>query len=289
MMSAYFREMIVYSKHDMKETIRLNHWKLLLVVVLFLLFYLDYLTQLRNLYEDGVAERSFLSAIIYIFHGMKEYVPSDENKFEIPYTWLGIQIYLGYLIGNYTKTDMQGIGQQYLVRSVHKSCWMIGKTIYVLVNVILFYGIGYLTIFITSVLSGSSITAFHVEQAGYICGVDYSVLSRMDFVVGILILPILTSFAISEIQLVLSLIMKSIYSFGIICINAVLSAYFLRYYFIGNFSMIVRSLKVVGDNTMFGLRCFVPAYAIMINITLILIAYLSGIHTLRKYDYLSRS
>lgn len=237
------------------------------------------------------SEASFSDIITFIFHGMKIFIPGKGIKFEIPITWLSVQLFIAYLIGDYINQDMTVYGLQYIIRSKHKYYWFIGKITYCIMNVFLFYTIGYIVVMLFSLFFGTMSFEFHFDVCAGVAETNILGLNHTDLLLGITVLPILTSIVLSIGQSVLSLFVKPIYSIIGIVIYVSASAYYFSYALIGNYAMIVRSQKVVANHPFFAMNYtgIDPKYAIIMECGIICVLYIVGILALRKYDYIEKS
>ena len=278
-------------RRDVVNSIWLNKYKYLFTEVLFLLFCAYFEMNYVSLANAGYIENnaSLGDIILFIFHGMKVYIPSPGIKFEIPITWLACQIFVAYLTGNYINQDMTTYGQQYIVRSTHKSYWLVGKMLYCVISVFSFYCIGYITVFVYSLITGDPSVALNFDICAYVSETNIELLSRSDLIIGIIVLPILTSIVLSIGQMTLSLWIKPIYSIISIVVYVCASAYYFSYLLIGNYSMILRSKKIIAANSFITSDGIDPIVAIIVNCVLLVIMYLICLLKLKKHDYIEKS
>ena len=278
-------------KRDIVNSIWLNKYKYLLTVVLFLLFCAFFEMNYASIANSGYVsnEASFGDIILFIFHGMKVYIPAPGIKFEIPVTWLSCQIFVTYIIGNYIRQDMTTYGQQYIIRSTHKSYWFIGKMLYCVICVLLFYCVGYMTVFGYSLIARNPSFVLNFDVCAYVSETNIEILNQIDVVLGIVILPIITSIVLSVGQTTLSIWIKPIYSIIIIVAYVCASTYYFSYLLIGNYSMILRSKKIIAANSFITSEGIHPIYAIVIDCCLIIVMYSIALIKLKKYDYIEKS
>lgn len=284
-------EFLSQVRRDIINSIWLNKYKYLFTVMLFLLFCAYFEMDYVSLYNSGYIESnaSFGDIILFIFRGMKIYIPSPSIKFEIPVTWLACQIFVAYLIGNYINQDMTTYGQQYIMRSTHKSYWLIGKMIYCVISVLSFYCIGYITVLGYSLIVRDPSVTLNFDICAYVSETNIELLSKVDLVIGIIILPILTSIVLSIGQMTLSIWIKPIYSIISIVVYVCASAYYFSYLFIGNYSMILRSKKIIAANSFITSEGIDPIIALIVDCSLIVVMYLICLLKLKKHDYIEKS
>ena len=110
-------------KHDMISGV-LGAWKKIIPFTLLIIAFCFYISvECVNLRDIGyvTGEPTTTDMLLYILRGMREYIPELDYSFEIPVTWLIMQLYIAFVIGNYASKDMGSYGQQFLLRSTKKS------------------------------------------------------------------------------------------------------------------------------------------------------------------------
>jgi len=68
--------------------------------------------------------------LFYIFGGMKEYIPSPSDPFQIPYLWLINHLLILYFTLHYASDDLSGVGQQMIYRAGGRIKWWVSKCIW---------------------------------------------------------------------------------------------------------------------------------------------------------------
>lgn len=283
-------ELFLQVKHNIYNSVWMNRYKYIMTCFIFVLFCLYFEMNYQSVAGSDYIENNagFGDIVFFIFHGMKVYVPNPAIKFEIPITWLTIQVFIIYLIGNYITLDMTTYGQQYIIRSAHKSYWLFGKLIYCIVCVVSFYIIGYIIIGIYSLAAGHASLELHADICAYVLEIPIELLDRTDLLFGIVALPVVTSIVLSFFQMVLSLMIKPIYSVIFMMIYVCASAYYLSYFLIGNYSMIHRSHKIVSQDIFLLRNGIEPYTALCINGVLLAACFMIALMILKKYDYIDK-
>lgn len=288
------RELMLIVKRDIKNSFSLNKYKLLGTALIFFVFCFMLYYRFMGTWELQGKEYapSFADLLLYIFSGMKVYIPAQSLKFEIPITWLSIQLYIAFMIGNYANRDMSGQGLQILLRTTRKSFWFIGKVAYCFVSVALFYLTGYAAVFVYSALAGTPSLSLSGEIYMYVVGINASLFSASELAVGLLLLPILTSFLLSLFQLLISLWVKPIFSYIFVVAYTSASAYYVSYFLIGNYSMLFRNEKVVSSDIFLsikGISGIDQRIALAVLLAAILLSVVLGCISLKKYDFLEKA
>ena len=65
--------------------------------------------------------------MIYLFQGMDEYVATPDKAFEFPAMWILIFLCGNALTLTYPLRDLEGVGQQLLIRSGRRRHWWLAK------------------------------------------------------------------------------------------------------------------------------------------------------------------
>jgi hypothetical protein len=226
---------------DIKNGIFKNRFFLLSVIILPCFFCFDFLN-IAGFTE--VNERSFADFWIFIYGGMKEYIPSPENRFTIPALWIIFfsTIFFGAL--NYPYNDLFGYGKQILLRTKGRVLWWLSKCGWNIIYTLIFHGIVLLVICIFTALSGSN---FNLDLNTDILTIQFQlqqkemVSSEIKLPMLIFISPIIVSIAINLFQMTVSLFIKPI--FGFLCTSVILvsSSFMMSNFMLGNFGMALRS------------------------------------------------
>lgn len=108
-------------------------------------------------------------------------------------------------------------------------------------------------------------------------GADTSLKLHAIMPVGDIVMVFMLSVAICQIQMALGLWLKPIYSFMVMCMVLLLSAYFQSLFVIGNYAMLIRHSWINED----GIDCkaAIPAMCLIIFITVIV-----GVIRFKKYN-----
>ena len=287
----HFIEFFTQIKRDIHNCFFLNRYKYLLTIIMFLLFCLYFEMNYNSMVSLGLIENkaSFGDVVLFVFSGMKEHISDPSIKFEIPITWLSCQLFITYLVGDYISRDMTTYGHQYIFRATHKSYWLIGKAIYCMFAVLGFYLVGYATIWLYTLAFKTPSLFLNYDVCGCLSLIDVSVLSFSDYIVGVIVLPIFTSVVLALAQTILTLWLKPIYSMICVITYVCASAYYLSYCLIGNYSMILRSKKIIEDIKSINAKYIDPVAALIIDGVLLIILFFIGILKTKKYDYIEKS
>lgn len=226
---------------------------------------------------------TLLDALIYIFRGMEVYVPAPDKPFEVPAIWMLMNLFLAFIIVSYPSKDLNGYGQHMLLHARSRLQWWAGKCIWNVCCVIVFYLIGFAVILLFTVFAGGKVS---FQASGEIC--QQISQFHADNVAGsylmrtVLVLPILTSLALSLLQMALEFLFRPILSYAIILTVLVASAYYCTPFLLGNESMLLRSKAAMPDGIPFSL-------SVVIDGAVILAAPVLGYLRFRKSDLLEKA
>ena len=78
-----------------------------------------------------------------IFGGIKEYIPSPNDPFQIPYLWILNHLLILYFTLHYASDDLSGIGQQMIYRAGGRIKWWVSKCIWNFTSVVSYYIVSY--------------------------------------------------------------------------------------------------------------------------------------------------
>ena len=111
----------------------------------FALFSLEFTGSLASL---EISQYTYGDYLLYIFGGMREYIPAPGKPFQIPYIWLINHIGILYFTLHYMHDDLEGFGQQMILRSGSRTGWWLSKCVWNTAAVVLLYSIAWGTVFL---------------------------------------------------------------------------------------------------------------------------------------------
>jgi len=211
----------MYFKYDIKMGFCKDWYKIfvligaVLISCIALLYYADF-----NDLELG----SF-DYLLYLTKAEPPYDPELDERFQFPFTWFLLHLYLAWLIGRYPFSELyNNHGSSVLILGGSRRKWYISKLIWALFTVVSYYLVMFLTVLIFCAVCQIPIT--WKIQGVY----DPQVLSLIEPVstqtlLAVLMLPILTSITVSALQLFLSALTSSVISFFLIAVLFVASTY----------------------------------------------------------------
>lgn len=257
----------------------LLQYKLFLVTILFLSLTCIQFVRLVSEYVDQLSVVTLGDFAFYAFAGMKEYIPSPTEPFEIPVIWLIANILVLFSTCSYPYRHISGLGKNILVNSGSRKTWWLSKCVWNILTVTIYYICIWLVIFIFSWFSGAalnfSISPYMPELLRLLPPVTPPGQWQLQGI--ILCMPWLITVALSLFQMVCALLIKPIQSFLVSIVILISSAYIFGPYLPGNYGMIVR-YGMIHANGVY------PQQGIIYGVILILASILGGTVLFKRYD-----
>ena len=274
-------------RSDISQGIFCGYLKYIVVFIISLIFTQNYFAKIENYIANGkiAGGVSIFDLLIYFFKGMKEYIPASNKSFEIPVEFLLLNILLAIIIGNYPMKDINGYGRTVLVRSYTRLSWWFSKCIWNVLSVITFYVAIYIGIIVIYAahggLSNGIRCMLNADLMSVIFGVDLGNVNNSVLMITIIVLPIISSIAISMLQMTLAFYLNPIVSYVIIIAMYIFSAFYMKWFMMGNFMMMYRNEFINHKGMHLGISLIVDAGVAIISIV-------AGYLYFRRYDVLDR-
>lgn len=220
----------------------------------------------------------------FFYGGMKKYIPEPGSPFIFPAVWMMLNMIICFLLVNYPLRDLNGIGQQIIVRAdsrtnwwISKCCWNIGATVlyhFIISGTIITMGI-FLNIKMDMTL--------HIDVIQFFLGIHDQLVPAFTggFLLRYLFLPVVVSCTVNLLQLMLSLFISPTISFLVVLLWMGASAFQLSPFMIGNYAMLYRYRCILENGV--SPEIGFPAVVIMIVCVIII-----GLIRFRKYNILSK-
>lgn len=230
-------------KHDIYSGIIKNWGKLFFGVVIFIIAGMTGLILARNY---GISNVSWSELSSYIFAGAMPYQETSEKgySFHIPLVWLIIQIYMAYMISVYPLHDLKTYGVNMLLKIKNRGKWWTGKAVWAILLNVIIYALGNLVIFITTLLSGGIKTGMFTVREEITQNVTYvnmSGLSSGQIILVLVVFPLITSIAMSLLQLMVIICFSEVVSYGVVLFMCVAGAFYEIPVLFIEYSMCIRT------------------------------------------------
>lgn len=233
-------------RFDLNEGIMKNKFLLLCPVMIAVTMFISFYSRVNryvslHLIQEGKV--TFADYYMYLYGGMKEYIPEPGNPFLFPIMWLLIFVAIPFIVVNYPFRDMQSIGQQVLVHSTGRTLWWISKCCWNVIATLLYHGILLGVLLLLCIFKNIPISRdinLDLQSVVFMVTQEEYFLKCKTITIVIIMLPILVSIAMDLFQMMISLFLKPMFSFLVIAVIMVSSSYLLAGYMIGNYAMIMR-------------------------------------------------
>ena len=267
---------------DMKRGMRQNRIKYL-VILLFTIACCCIMYRICHVkIGRGVIEGApnFMDYLLYIMQGCSEFKASGNTVFNIPPTWIFVQMMASFLVFSYVVKDLDKQGMIMLIKSADRTKWWLSKCIWNIATIVVMYLViwcGILIVAVSTNKMGFLITKDICREVLDMTftqeGIQYSLI--------VMFMPLIMSLGISLMQMALSLVIGPIFSFTFVLAVDILSVYFLSPFLIGNYSIMMRSDYIISN----GVNSLVGA---LISIVLGLAGVMLGNFYFKKYDILNK-
>jgi len=176
--------------------------------------------------------------MLYFFHGKES---ENIKNFEVPVLWLLVMGGCLLLMLDYFLDDLESSGQQLLIRCGSRQAWFLSKCLWNLLGCCLYFLLAGLTAWILSRSMGG---AFFGDMEQLMLVLPLGQVPRLSWAQGILagvICPLVTTWAVSMLQMTLCLAVKPVIAFLISASLLVLSDCIASPWILGNGAMSLRS------------------------------------------------
>lgn len=235
---------IKYLRFDICQGILRNPMLMISPIAIAFIIFIDFFAKANRFIAFDIMDEavSFGDYLFYLYGGMKEFIPDYEMGFQLPIVWILVFFVLPFILLNYPLKDMNGIGQQILIRSTKKIFWWLSKCCWTILGTLVYHLIMQMTGLVMCSIFRLDITySIHMDfvKAAFEVG-HQEVCNISGLFISTVILPIFVSVSINMLQMTLSLFIKPMFSFLFIAIMLLSSAYLLSPLLIGNYAMIFR-------------------------------------------------
>lgn len=271
-------------KYDIRNGLIRNYKKWLVAVLLFGTLCADFNFH-RKIVMDTLQKPkgTYADFIFFVFAGMGEYNPFSNKPFEFPALWMLIMLLIFYYILFYPYHDLMGYGKQILVNSLSRVQWWLSKCCWIVASVSCYFLLLFLTALLFCVFLGIplsfQISAYLYQY--YIPAEKSAASLPLQVNIQLFLLPYLVVVAMGMFQMLLSLLIKPIYSFSLTVAVMLASSYYTKPFMIGNYAMALRSNLLmkngVSENT-----------GILFTMIIIIFSVTIGSFIFKRYDIINK-
>lgn len=260
----------------------LKNFRLFLLPIVMEVVVLLLMAKRVGIYEqyDITASKTLGDVLLYHFGGMGKYVLSADKAFEFPVIWMILFVLILFVTLDYPVSNLQGFGSKVLVKGNSRIRWWLAKCVWNLICNVVYFGIIFLLIILFCSMKGipfslsvnSDLQTWLFELDAYT-----QLLPGVSMPIGELVQVFLVSVAICQLQMALVLWLKPIYSFMVMCMFLLVSAYFQNDVLWGNYAMLLRHSWINED----GMDCRI---GIPVTLTITLITVCIGMIRFKGYN-----
>lgn len=220
-----------------------------------------------------------LSTSWSVMSGAREYLLSADRTFELPAYWFLFHIYLSFLVGFYTVSELRFSNGHAITRTYSRTIWLASKLFSIIVNIILYYSCFFLFLLVGILFTGG--TVFPSTGVIGISGVVVGGMSIMSVFLKFWLLPMIVSVTLCLIQVIASLFFEPVLSFLCTVGYLIASVFWTSPILIGNFAMLLR------QNWLSGKPLLNDLAGVFICIAMTSIVVFVGVRSFQKKDILS--
>lgn len=224
-------------------------WRLYLCgTILFALLCLDFWNRSRiflELYPD--ASRSLGDLALYIFGGMKKFIPIPGAVFPFPTVWLLVLTLACFSSLWYPLNDLYGFGKTLLTACQSRKRWYLAKAVWCGVTVSLYFLLGWAVLLFGCLAMGGKFTwtiSPYMMELMELTDVA-STVEDWQLTLQLTLLPWLVAVTLSQLQLCLSLWMQPVLGWVVSIVVLLSSAYYASPFLLGNYAMALRDQQVL--------------------------------------------
>ncbi len=199
---------------------------------------------------------TILDYYMYCSRGMSVFHFDPKEYFIIPIYWFTLQICISYFIGYYSHNDFTQNGRNLFLAIKDRKSWWDSKCLWCISSVVLNYAVFALTAVISAAFCGAEwkldITADFMTKV-FDANMEY--MSGGEAVFVSFLLPCLITIGLCLLQILFGFLTTPVVGFACMCGVYVLSAYYTKWFMLGNYAMWLRStyLSDEGVNPVSGL------------------------------------
>lgn len=206
---------------------------------------------------------------------------AGQPKVTFPMDWLLPQVVLALLVAGSTSVDAGGYGVQVLYRAQSRASWWSAMWICTVLTVLSSYAIAAITWLAACWGLGNGQLTLQPEVQATISGLDFADTTG-GAIAGLLVLPVLTSLAISTIQMTLSLLIRPL--IGILVVIGYLLASALVHS-----PVLIAGTSMIARNALFDPQGTTTPQAAAVSVVVCVAVAICGGAVFNRKDLLSRS
>lgn len=273
-------------KYDLKNTIIKKYKNYILTFFVFCWFLLD--AYMRIFYSDiPIKNVTVTEIVMFIFNGMKEFVPGSEEPFSFPIMWMVIFVLLLFFTLYYPYNDIMGYGKNVLIASTSRTAWWLSKCVTTICICIVYFFIAAMSILIFAFAFGLKFE-LTVKPEVFATLLRYGIPEGFNLspeplymVLTVFVLPFIFAIAMCLFQMLLTLIIRPFASIIVVTAIFMVSAYYVSPFMIGNYAMTQRSICFVSNGVD-------PVVGVIIMASIIVFSIVVSTVLFNRYEILEK-
>ena len=273
-------------KYDLKNTIIKKYKNYILTFFVFCWFLLD--AYMRIFYSDiPIKNVTVTEIVMFIFNGMKEFVPGSEEPFSFPIMWMVIFVLLLFFTLYYPYNDIMGYGKNVLIASTSRTAWWLSKCVTTICICIVYFFIAAMSILIFAFAFGLKFE-LTVKPEVFATLLRYGIPEGFNLspeplymVLTVFVLPFIFAIAMCLFQMLLTLIIRPFASIIVVTAIFMVSAYYVSPFMIGNYAMTRRSICFVSNGVD-------PVVGVIIMASIIVFSIVVSTVLFNRYEILEK-
>lgn len=273
-------------KYDLKNTIIKKYKNYILTFFVFCWFLLD--AYMRIFYSDiPIKNVTVTEIVMFIFNGMKEFIPGGEEPFSFPIMWMVIFVLLLFFTLYYPYNDIMGYGKNVLIASTSRTAWWLSKCVTTICICIVYFFIAAMSILIFAFAFGLKFE-LTVKPEVFATLLRYGIPEGFNLspeplymVLTVFVLPFIFAIAMCLFQMLLTLIIRPFASIIVVTAIFMVSAYYVSPFMIGNYAMTQRSICFVSNGVD-------PVVGVIIMASIIVFSIVVSTVLFNRYEILEK-
>lgn len=274
-------------KYDLKNTIIKKYKNYILTFFVFCWFLLDAYMRILNS-DISIKDVTITEMVMFIFNGMKEYIPGGDESFAFPMMWMVIFVLLLFFTLYYPYNDIMGYGKNVLIASTSRTVWWLSKCVTTICICIVYFFTAALSIFIFAFSFGlkfeltvkPEVFSRLLILGGMPEGFNLSP-EPLYMVLTVFVLPFIFAIAMCLLQMLLTLIIRPFASIIVITAIFMVSSYYVSPFMIGNYAMTQRSICFVSNGVN-------PVVGVIVMASIIVFSIVVSTVLFNRYEILEK-
>lgn len=255
----------------------------LLLLLFVIIDFFRRIWEYSSLLESPMDKFTIGDMSMYLFGGMKEYVPSPDEAFHFPALWLLLFVIALFSTLYYPSESLQGLGVQILINAGGRKGWWLSKVIWNISTVTAYFILAWL-LMLTACLGAGGDFSFKISDfilEYYQVHIYESNPADWRLMLQLIIAPWLVAMAVSMLQMLISLVLQPVFSLIISVSILVSSAYFCHPALIGNYAMALRDIQILPQGMEFW-------HGFIYSLFILAVSIAAGTLYFKHYDILAK-